>query len=91
MARTGTSNIVQAMEDGTFFMDNDTPTGLVNGSNTVFTLTFTPAPTDELKVFVNGSRLKVTEDFTLSGDTLTLNTAPPTTSIILADYRITPA
>ena len=44
-----------------------------------------------LEVTVNGSELKVTEDYTLSGDTLTLIIAPPTNSIIKVDYRVEPA
>ncbi len=91
MARTNSSNIISAMEDGTFFVENEVPTGTVDGSNTNFTLSFTPDPTKELKVYVNGQRLKETEDFSISGDTLTLNTAPPTNSIILIDYHVTPA
>ena len=91
MARTGRTNIVQNMVDGTFFVYNEVPTGTVNGSNTTFTLAFTPAPADELRVLVNGQRLKAGgEDFTLSGDTLTMNTAPPTNSILMVDYHVSP-
>lgn len=77
------------MEDGSFFVGNEVPTGSVDGSNTDFTLVNTPDP-KELKVYVNGQRLKQTEDWTISGDTLTFNIAPPTNSIILVDYHVTP-
>lgn len=69
------------------FIDDETPTGTVNGTNKVFTLANTPNPSTSLKVFVNGARMRITEDYTLSGATITFITAPPTTSIILCDYR----
>lgn len=70
------------------FIDDETPTGLVNGVNTDFVIGHTPNPVDSLKVFVNGQRLRLTEDYTFSGLTITFLTAPPTGSIILCDYRI---
>lgn len=69
-------------------IDDETPSGAVNGSNTDFTLVKTPNPTTSLKVFINGMRMRITEDYTLSGKTITFLTAPLTTSIILCDYRI---
>ena len=69
------------------FVDDETPSGTVNGSNTDFTVANTPI-TNSLKVFVNGQRLKAGgEDYTLSGVTITFVTAPPTTSILTVDYR----
>ena len=91
MARTQGSNIIQAIEDETFFVEDETPTGTIDGSNTSFTLAGTPAPTNSLEVRVNGMVMTLTEDYTLSGDTLTLGTAPPTGSILRVDYRVTPA
>ncbi len=91
MARTSRSNIVQSMEDNTYFVENEVPVGTINGSNTVFTLAGTPNPSTSLEVTMNGSEFSVTEDFTISGDTLTYVTAPPTGSIHKVDYRKTPA
>ena len=68
------------------FIDDETPTGTVNGVNAVFTISKTPE-TGSLKVYVNGARMRVTEDYTVSNKTITFNTAPPTGSILLADYR----
>lgn len=67
-------------------VDNETPTGTVNGSNTVFTLANVPKA-GTVKVYVNGSRMQTTGDYTISSATITFNTAPPTTSIILCDYE----
>jgi len=69
-------------------VDDETPGGTVNGSNKAFTLNHSPSPTTSLKVYVNGMRMRITEDWTLSGQTITFNTAPPQNSIILVDYRI---
>lgn len=69
------------------FIDDETPTGTINGVNTIFTLANIPNPPLSLKVFVNGSRMRITEDYTLAVKTITFITAPPTGSIILCDYR----
>lgn len=72
---------------GPQFSDDETPSGTVNGVNDTFTTASTPI-NGSLKVYVNGSRMRVTEDYTLSGTTITFLTAPPSSSIILVDYRI---
>jgi hypothetical protein len=69
-----------------YVVDDETPTGLVNNINTDFVLSRTPSGSS-LKVYVNGQRLRVTEDYTVSGRTITFLTAPQTNSIILCDYR----
>lgn len=70
------------------FVDDETPTGTVNGTNKDFVLAHAPNPTASLKVFVNGQKMKLTDDYTLSGQTISFVTVPPTTSLILCDYRI---
>ena len=69
------------------FIDDETPTGTVNGSNKEFTLVSKSPETGSLKVYVNGQRQRVTTDYTLSNKTITFIIAPPTDSIILCDYR----
>ena len=90
MARTLGSNLLQALEDDVYFVENEVPVGTINGANTVFTLAATPNPLTSLEVTMNGQEFKVTEDFTIVGDTLTYVTAPPTNSIHKVDYRLTP-
>jgi len=68
-------------------IESETPTGTVNGTNKDFVLTATPNPPTSLKVYVNGQRLKLTDDYTISKRTISFVTAPPTTSLILVDYR----
>lgn len=90
MARTESSNFTQSMEDGNLFVTGEIPTGTVNGSNVSFTLTNAPNPSDSLELTVNGAEQKLTEDYTLSGDTITMVSAPPQGSLLKADYRVEP-
>ncbi len=82
---------IQAIEAGTFFVDWSSPTGVINGVNANFTLASSPNPESSLEVKLNGALLTVTEDYTLSGTTLTLLTPPPTGSILGVKYRFEPA
>lgn len=69
-------------------VDNETPAGTINGSNVTFTLASTPA-TNSLMLYKNGIRLKPGgADYTLSGNTITFVTAPPTGAVLLADYNV---
>lgn len=65
---------------------NEVPSGTVNGTNTDFTIANTPV-TGTLRVYVNGVRQKVTDDYTLSGTTITFVSAPLTDSKLLVDYE----
>jgi len=71
-------------------VDGETPGGTVNGSNATFTLANTPA-SGSLHLFVNGIRQRAGSgnDYTISGDTITFETAaiPLTGDVLLADYR----
>jgi hypothetical protein len=70
------------------FADGETPTGLVNGANTTYTLAHTPNPATSLVWTYNGQRLEPGgADFTLATATVTTVTAPPTGTIIRASYR----
>lgn len=68
-------------------VDDETPTGAVNGVNTIFTIANTPSPASSLKVYKDGQRMKLTTDYTFSGRTITFLSAPLTDSIISVDYR----
>lgn len=84
--------IIQAIAGGTYFVNNETPTGVIDGSNATFTLAFNPNPDSSLKVYLNGQRFKNTgEDYSLSGQTLTMVVAPDIGSILLVDYYVSPA
>jgi len=66
------------------FMDDETPVGTVNGTNA--DIRWAKAPIG-LKVYVNGQKMTITEDYTQAGRVTTFLTAPPTGSIIRGDYR----
>jgi hypothetical protein len=74
----------------TMFVDNETPSGTINGVNDTFTLAFTPVVGSE-HLFKNGLRMKsgVSNDYTISGATITFNAGqiPQTGDTLVADYR----
>lgn len=70
------------------FVDAETPSGSINGSNTAFTLANTPT-SGTLKLYLNGIRLVVGagNDYTLTGAAITMTTAPVTGDSLVAEYR----
>ena len=65
----------------------ETPTGLINGVNTVFTLAQTPSPASSLRVFLNRTYMTAGgEDYTLVDNTITFINAPRTGSILRVFY-----
>ncbi len=54
----------------------ETPSGAINGSNTAFTLSFTPAAVDSVMVLLDGLVMLQTTDYSISGTTLTMTSAP---------------
>jgi hypothetical protein len=71
------------------FADEEVPSGSINGSNVTFTLAHAPNPAGSLKLYLNGQRIKAGgTDYSLSGSTITMVTAPGTgESGLIADYR----
>lgn len=72
---------------------NETPTGLVNSSNTVYDTAETFIA-GSLQVFLNGQLLTITEDYTeTDSNTFTMVTAPATGDILRITYQtaLTPA
>lgn len=83
--------IMAAIADGSYFVGNETLTGLVNGANAEFTLATAPNPASLLKLYVGGKLMTGGgEDYTLVTDTITFVTAPPTGAIIRAFYTVDP-
>lgn len=68
-------------------IDDETPSGTINGTNAVFTLANLPNPPSSVKVYRGGARQRITEDYTLSGATITFTIAPQVGEVILVDYR----
>ncbi len=72
------------------FVDYETPSGSVNGTNLAFTLANAPSPASSLKLFKNGVLLNQNSDYTVSGAIITfVNTviAPQTGDTLIASYR----
>ncbi len=57
-----------------------------NGSNTIFTMTTTPTDINSLQVYVNGLMLVLTDDYTISGNNITILITPLTTDKISIIY-----
>ena len=65
----------------------ETPSGLVNSSNTAYTLANNPASANGVMVFLDGVLQYNGIDYTISGQTITFVTAPVTGSSIFAVYN----
>lgn len=76
-------NSVEASE----YVANEIPSGLVNSTNTVYTLSQTPIASS-ISLYLNGL-LQIQgsgEDYTVSGNTITFEKAPRVDSEITATY-----
>lgn len=75
---------------GPGFVDQEVPTGAINGSNAVFTLSQAPNPAASLQIYRNGVLMKQNVDFSLSGGTVTFGSLsiPQTGDLLLASYRL---
>jgi len=82
--------VIQAINDGTYFHYQETPTGAIDDSNTIFTLAGNPNPDASLEVYLNGQLMTLTEDYTFSTVTITFNNAPMSGSILRVTYVISP-
>ena len=69
-------------------IDDETPSEVPNDVITDFKLVNTPNPPTSVEVFADGQRMNLTEDYTISGRTVTFGTAPLTDTIIKFKYRI---
>ena len=72
------------------YVDGEAPAGVVDGSNTTFTLSATPSPTASLTVYRNGVLQTAGQDFTLSGNQILFVTAaaPQAGDTVRASYRV---
>jgi hypothetical protein len=74
---------------GVTFVDAETPAGLVNGTNTTFTLANVPNPSTSLALYRNGLRMQTGGDYSLSGSTITFLTGqlPQSGDTLVCSYR----
>lgn len=84
---TATPGIAWKATGAVSIVRGETPTGSINGSNTSFTLANTPV-TGTVRLYQNGIRLNAGgNDYSISGLTITMVTAPATSDVLLADYE----
>lgn len=71
------------------FADGEIPAGIVNGSNTVFTLSSPPSPAASLELYRNGLFQRQGADYQISGSTITffLASVPQSGDLLVANYR----
>jgi hypothetical protein len=76
-------------DSGLVYVDKETPEGVINGSNTRFTLSSTPMPAASLHVYRNGLLQKEGLDYILSVNAITFVPAavPGPGDVLLATYR----
>lgn len=73
---------------GVGFIDQETPTGAVNGVNAAYTLSQSPSPGSSLMVFRNGVRMTSGIDYTAVGAVITFSPlVPQTGDTLLCSYR----
>lgn len=68
------------------FWVDETPSGTINGSNTAFTLAQTPLENDSVELYQDGLKLTYTTDYTISGTSITMVTAPVVGQSLRANY-----
>ena len=75
---------------GVGFVDQETPSGAVNGVNASFTLSQSPSPSSSLAVYRNGVRLTAGVDYTATGTAITFGPTllPQTGDVLVCSYRI---
>ena len=73
--------------------EREAPAGTLNGTNTVFTLSFTPNPVDSLLLFLNGVAQNpgsgsplAGADYSISGVTITFTVPPVASDWMMAFY-----
>jgi hypothetical protein len=68
-------------------IDNETPTGTIDGTNDDFTLSKTPSPAGSLQLYLDGVLQVATVDYTLTGNAIAYTTPPTGGSVHRAWYR----
>lgn len=93
--KIGSNSFAAQMADGDTIPANligitpvfEAPTGLVNGSNTSFSLSSTPVANASVIIVLDGLIQTNGTDYTVSGTTVTFTTAPASGSEIVAIYN----
>jgi hypothetical protein len=63
------------------------PSGVINGANVTFTLANTPVSNASVKLYQNGLFMRQGTDYTISGVTITMTTAPASGQTLDVNYK----
>ena len=71
------------------FVEDEVPTGIINGENRTFTLLEAPVPVNSLQVYSNGLLLKAGIGYDLTGTTVTMKfgNIPQTGDVVWVNYK----
>lgn len=71
------------------FVDDETPSGVIDGENRTFTLSAAPNPVSSLQVYLNGIMLRLGVGYDVSGTDLTFKFGyqPGTSDIFWVNFR----
>jgi hypothetical protein len=74
---------------GFLYSDSETPGGLINGTNTTFTLLYTPSPIGSFYLYRNGLLMALGVDYSLTTNSILFfaGSAPQVGDILTATYR----
>src|SRR5438270_367809 len=72
------------------FVDNEIPSGTIDGVNRSFLISERPVPSSSLIVRINGLHLMLNLDYTLVGNVIVFQTgfAPALGSVLVCSYRV---
>lgn len=68
-------------------VSNETPAGVIDGTNKTFTFANTPNPATSLEVYLNGMYMTPDVDYTLTDDTIVFVEAPVVGSVLIVSYK----
>ncbi|HSU29795.1 MAG TPA: hypothetical protein VLJ11_01055 [Bryobacteraceae bacterium] len=87
---TAVKNIPTTSVTGVAFVDAEIPSGAINGTNGVFSLSQAPSPASSLQLYLNGLELTAGLDFTMTANTVAFasNAIPQAGDELTAYYRI---
>lgn len=87
---TAVKNIPTTSVTGVAFVDAEVPSGAINGTNGVFSLSQTPSPASSLQLYLNGLELTAGLDFTMTANTVAFasNAIPQVGDALTAYYRV---
>lgn len=85
---TAAGTALQAAGSAGSFIFNETPSGLRNASNKIYTLIRTPLPGASLMLYYNNMLMTAGVEFTLSAGTITFATLTPDSSLAVPDVLL---